>query len=261
MTAKRRSWRWLLLVLVLLGPQGCIIPTGGGPPRPSGPEKIAFIHPGVTTRSEVLATLGPPEAVTNDGRIIGYDWEGRQWGGAFLGLDARDWGAPIWAILVEFDQSDVVVKAEAIKTSLVTAGYLEWAEARGKLPQPPAQFVARPIPSGHAVVYLYRPSGWLPAHWVEVYLDGRPLTALPRGEYISAVVSVPPGSHIIKLHVHDTVRRHFFQFDLQVEPDSARYLEVIRAAIPPNPPRIQERTKAEAMPEISRLKGAKCFCW
>jgi hypothetical protein len=49
---------------------------------------------------------------------------------------------------------------------------------------------------------------------------------------------------------------------LEVEPDRACYLEVTQldSRVLYNRPKIQNRTEAEAMLEISRLKGAKCFC-
>ncbi len=74
-----------------------------GPSVATGPEKIAFIKPGVTTRSEVKAILGSPDAMTIDESLVGYScWESN----ACSRIRPTP-HHPYWLILTMFGQDDL----------------------------------------------------------------------------------------------------------------------------------------------------------
>lgn len=97
---------------------GCIIipvpPYGEGKLAPTS---IDSIKPAVTTREDVLLTLGPPSHRLADDRIFTYEWQQTvawilTYGGTGGVVDGKSWHV----FAVEFDQDGVVLRARDIST-------------------------------------------------------------------------------------------------------------------------------------------------
>jgi len=127
--------RVLHLALACLGASaalaGCIII----PVPPYGEGKLASssidsIKPAVTTREDVLLTLGPPSHRLAADRIFTYEWEQTvAWVGTYGAVgDARSWHA----FAVEFDQDGVVLRARDMKTKFTGKELNQWIEQSGR---------------------------------------------------------------------------------------------------------------------------------
>jgi hypothetical protein len=65
----------LLLVFFLLG---CpvVLPLGGGDVgRRITKNQLAFVRPGITSKSDVIAQLGEPDVIWENERVLAYNWD------------------------------------------------------------------------------------------------------------------------------------------------------------------------------------------
>ncbi len=231
-------------------------------------EMTAPIRPGVSTRSDVIALLGGPTLDLPTQRIIAYRWETLRgvvvWavpaaGGAF------DVGK-LYVLLVAFDAEDRVVAFETTTQQAwdsLPEHALKWAERAGVVePRAPLPFVARAVPPGAALLYLYREGGFfdrpdlgLPPP--EVRVDGKVLGGLRRGEY--RVHAVEPGPTTITV---DPLPAQSLKASLrsapvtsiviQTLPGQAYYLRVrVRHGLGDMTPVITECPEAEALPLLT----------
>jgi len=97
-------------------------------------DRIAFIQNGVTTRAEVVETLGPPLYEFESERTIGYAWEteGVSWGYTVLGAYHETYRKHDgWLFFVRFDAGNKVDRhgeARQLETESSRETVLRWLE-------------------------------------------------------------------------------------------------------------------------------------
>jgi hypothetical protein len=235
----------------------------------------APIQPGVTTRSEVIQLLGEPALDLPAHRIIAYPWEAligyMAWviGYGYSGTGGVDDVRQSYVLLIAFDANDRVVKFE--KTTRLpwdspSEHALKWAEGEGLVgPTAPVLFTARVVPSGEALLYLYRDGGFtdrpdLMLPTPEVQVNGKLLGGLRRGEY--RVLAVEPGSTVV---VADVLRPQsatlryspVTSLNVQTLPGKAHYVKLrVRYGWGDGSPVLTECPEEEALPLLKERQLA-----
>lgn len=109
----------LLVALAAIGLAACIIipiPVDHTSGRAIDPKTAIEI--GVTTREEIVARAGEPDAIWEDERIFAYNWEHANWlfivGVAYVGGGAG-YGYAHQMLLIQFDASGRVARAEWVE--------------------------------------------------------------------------------------------------------------------------------------------------
>jgi hypothetical protein len=122
--AFRHTREALLALLAVAGLPACIaipIPVDHTRGRAVDPQKTP-IEIGVTTRDEIIARAGEPDALWEEKRIIAYSWEHANW--AVVGAVSGGLGPALFfqgdfvhhrMLLIQFDNSDHVVRAEWVE--------------------------------------------------------------------------------------------------------------------------------------------------
>lgn len=81
-------------------------------------EQLAFLAPGVTTKSEVVDRLGEPDVIWEEARLFAYEWTVRQgiliWavGAGYTGHAGATDLPKRYMLLVQFDERDRVQRFE-----------------------------------------------------------------------------------------------------------------------------------------------------
>jgi hypothetical protein len=158
----------IVMLVQWLAVTGCVpvqVASSSDPPLAGQrikPDDITFIKPGVTSREEVIAKLGPPTVDLSDLRTLVYVWIElkEQWVGVIPFGVATAPRTADFALLVVLDEDNHVVRAGIDQRSwadTVISQSRKWAEAQ-KVPFPRAQSSFAPIPirEGKALVYIYR---------------------------------------------------------------------------------------------------------
>ena len=192
--------------------------------------------------------------------VIGYGYSGR---GGVEDVHAS------YALLIAFDANDRVVKFE--KTTRLpwdspSEHALKWAEGEGLVgPTAPVLFTARVVPSGEALLYLYRDGGFtdrpdLMLPTPEVQVNGKLLGGLRRGEY--RVLAVEPGSTVV---VADVLRPQsatlryspVTSLNVQTLPGKAHYVKLrVRYGWGDGSPVLTECPEEEALPLLKERQLA-----
>jgi hypothetical protein len=116
--------RWhhgTLLSLFVIGLAGCIIvpiPVDHTKGRAVDVDPKIAIKIGVTTREEITARLGEPDAVWERERIIAYSWEHANWfvmGVVYRLGDFAGYTYTAQMLLIQFDASGRVARAERVE--------------------------------------------------------------------------------------------------------------------------------------------------
>lgn len=138
-------WRPVLSCLAILTLAGCIIlpiPLGEGEVtegREITPERSVALEVGRTTRAGVLDRLGEPAAIWVDRRVFVYAWDRVHL--KVLWVVAAPYAAAggledvptHYALLIQFDEADRVLRAERCVRSLLTeygTFLTEWADGK-----------------------------------------------------------------------------------------------------------------------------------
>lgn len=173
---------------------------------------ISSIKIGQTTRAQIIQALGQPNVDMPELRVIAYLWEQVDYHVLLIllgpnGAGGGEIGGPIpYAFFVAFDQSGRVSSYELEKSRKGTFGWTsiqeaarDWARTQGvAVPDLPSGFVAREIPTGQALLYIYRTGGFFAdARGVppEVFVDGRLEAELKKGTFVS--LPEAPGNHTV----------------------------------------------------------------
>lgn len=110
--------------MVLL--QGCIVLPIPTPEhkvlagKAVNPEQLAFLKPGITTKTEVMNRLGGPDAIWEDARLFVYEWAMRQgvliWAisGGYTGAAGVEDLEKRYVLLIQFDGRDRVRRFEKV---------------------------------------------------------------------------------------------------------------------------------------------------
>lgn len=116
----------LVLLCAMIPLQGCIvlpIPTQENKVlagKPVTPDQLAFLKPGITTKTEVMNRLGSPGTIWEDARLYAYEWTMRQgilvWaiGGGYTGAAGVENLEKRYMLLIQFDGRDRVRRFEKI---------------------------------------------------------------------------------------------------------------------------------------------------
>jgi hypothetical protein len=130
--AHERNGLWTISIFALL------IACGGCSHTRTGlsmtDERTAFIRNGVTTREEIVETLGPPLHDLKSERTFAYYWEieGPSFSYGFLGKSHEiDGKFDRWLFIVRLDDSNRVNrhgKTRQLETETVTEAILRWLE-------------------------------------------------------------------------------------------------------------------------------------
>ncbi len=237
------------------------------------PEMTAPIRLGVTTRSEVIHLLGEPALDLPAHRIIAYKWEmlsGYMPWVFFQASGVIDVDKP-YVLLIAFDADDRVVRFEKTTQLVwdsVSEHAVKWAEREGLVgPTAPALFVARVVPPGESLLYLYREGGFsdrpdLGSPPPEVRVNGKLLGGLRKGEY--RVLAVEPGTTTITvdslpLQSLKAGRRYSSVTSIVVQtlPGKAHYLKVrVRYGLGDQVPVLTECPEVEALPQLKERQLA-----
>ena len=190
----------LLCLFVLWGCASIIIPVSDGKAlsgRKITAENTTFIKSGVTTRREVIQTLGQPDMDFKDLRIIAYSWNvlgayvpwvvGTPGGGGAGIMEISD----KYVLLIAFEKEDRVSRFEIKKLwplDTIRDHVLKWTGREGiDVPKPSTHVVGVEIPKDQAVLYIYRPGGWGDAPLLQqpvISVDEKAVAELRKGEYI-----------------------------------------------------------------------------
>jgi hypothetical protein len=122
---KRRCWRraQLLASLAAASLAACIvipIPVDHTKGRAVDPQKTA-IEIGASTREEIIAHAGEPDAVWEEERIIAYSWKHANWllimaaGGPGGAVGGAGYVYGDWMLLIQFDTSGRVARADRVE--------------------------------------------------------------------------------------------------------------------------------------------------
>jgi hypothetical protein len=126
---------WFLTALCCLGwLAGCKT-------RGMSEESLAFVHPGQTTRAEVIENFGPPHCEVKSSRVVGYVWESvlgkeshivfqREQGLPVLPTETADWGRAKHAVAFLFDEADQVERCQILPLKAgqpVEKALIEWS--------------------------------------------------------------------------------------------------------------------------------------
>lgn len=274
-----RFHKLVLLPFWLLALSGCaaiVIPVSDGEVtsgRKIGVENIAFFKQGVTTRAEVIQTLGQPNIDFKDLRVIVYHWSVRSayvpW---VVGSGGRGTGdimeiSDKYTLLIALDEKDYVLRSEISKVwpgTPIRSHTLKWVEhEKLNAPKPSDRFVALDPPKGQAVLYVFRPGdlGDAPLlHQPAVSIDGSLVAELRKGGYIATTlepgshyVSVDPGFHQATPFRPEQTPVRTLSFDATA--DKVYYLKVtIRWGFGTLDPELTMNTATEAVPVIKKLR-------
>jgi hypothetical protein len=103
------------------------------------PERTAFIQNGITTRTEVIETLGPPLYELGPERIIAYAWETESnvttYYTALGSYHEFDKSHSSWLYCVHFDERNNVARSGKIRqldTESYTEAIMKWLQSKGK---------------------------------------------------------------------------------------------------------------------------------
>lgn len=274
-----RLLKFGLLSFCMLVPLGCaaiIIPASeeevlSGHKLTS--ENIAFIEPGIASRSDVIQKLGRPNMDFKDLRIIAYSWEVlgayMPWavGGPYSAAGGVEKIGKPYVLLIAFDQEDRVSKFEIKERwplDTVRSHAIKWIERESlDVPKPPNEFVASEVPKGQAVLYIYRPGGWSDApSFVRpaVSIDEEVVAELRKGGYIARIFQ--PGFHTVTVNPDPDPtsflrpeQRPVRTFSFDVLPDTAYYLEVrVKWGFGALDPELTIRPTEDALPVLKELK-------
>jgi hypothetical protein len=268
-----------LLSFCLLALAGCaaiVIPVSNGEVtsgRRLTQENIAFLKQGVTTRTEVIQTLGQPDMDFEDLRTIVYQWEihsadfpwiivstGETTGGALKVSDRH-------ALLIAFDGKENLLRSEITKVPPNTplrTHTVKWAEQQ-KIDtlKPSERFVTLKHTEKQAVLYIFRPGGWSDApllHQPAVSIDGMLVAELRKGGYIACALK--PGSHEVSVNPvpHQTTslrpeERPIRTISFDAQPDAAYYIKVrIKWGLGALDPELTTYSADEAVPILQKLR-------
>lgn len=82
----------------------------------------AFIQPGGTTRTEIVAEFGPPSIELKDERVIAYTWQTENatrsspaWRGGVMERDETIIGLADWAFCIRLDERDRVLNTATLE--------------------------------------------------------------------------------------------------------------------------------------------------
>jgi hypothetical protein len=133
-SGQQRSGFWMISIFALLfACVGCSHTTTG---LSMTAERTAFIRHGITTRTEVVETLGPPLYDHGPERTIAYAWEteGVGWGYSVFGrYHEIDRKHDRWLFCVHFDDSNRVDrhgKTRQPETESWKESILRWLEMK-----------------------------------------------------------------------------------------------------------------------------------
>ena len=255
---KRHAVRLLALWLLVL--QGCVFQGGKSVAgKPIFPDREQVIKTGLTTRGEIIQRFGAPEAIFDELRVVIYEWkESRSWWWMIVGQGGGRAGEftteKAFVCLFAFDREDRLIKVGARKINrgrtLRSAAFQFAGEPMS------TTFVARAIPRGQSLVYVFRPVGAdrpgivvIPQH---IYLDGKLLATLERRT--STWSEVAPGRHEISVpDLYDPKKRKVFPVDLKADQTLFVELKIERAGIFLKQV-FAARPESEAMPHLQKLK-------
>jgi|CXWL01.1.fsa_nt_gi hypothetical protein len=251
-----KKWFCLSLLLGALTIIGCVPvyfysptdePVAG---RRIKPEHVAFIKPGITTRDEVISTLGAPTVDLSDLGILVYVWKElkEQWVGVAPGFLFTSPRTADWALLVAMGENNRVVKSgfdQRGGLDTVNSQARKWAETQQvKLPPAKTHFDPLPTPKDKALIYIYwvKPSFWVATSWIlpiGVAIDNQYVTEMHDETY--AAVSVSAGRHEIVAHplppyryapmkgnlAVDLSKRRPAAITIEVSPGQQYFLEIV----------------------------------
>jgi hypothetical protein len=232
------------------------------------PGMLGFVHAGVTPRDTVVHRLGPPTIEFPDLRMIAYSWQVLTarvpWVIPFGTAGVQDLGRHD-VLSIAFDPSDRVLAYDLgpRRGATLRTHALRWGERLG-MPKPPARFVAAPIPTGTARLYVYRRGGWHDAKGVSqpaVSVDGQLVAELRKGAFVS--LPLTPGTHEVAVDpVPDATlkgskpgSRPIRTLTIHATADSAYYLELwVRFGFGALDPALELHSAAVAEPVLRRMR-------
>ncbi len=266
----------LLCLFVLWGCASIIIPVSDGKAlsgRKITAENTTFIKSGVTTRREVIQTLGQPDMDFKDLRIIAYSWNvlgayvpwvvGTPGGGGAGIMEISD----KYVLLIAFEKEDRVSRFEIKKLwplDTIRDHVLKWTGREGiDVPKPSTHVVGVEIPKDQAVLYIYRPGGWGDApllHQPVISVDEKAVAELRKGEYISTVLQ--PGFHVVSVNPDPNPtsplrpeQRPVRTFSFDALPNTAYYLKIrVRWGLGALDPELTIYPAEDAVPVIKELR-------
>jgi hypothetical protein len=214
----KRAIELSCIAIILLTLAGCVYIPASGHQVLQGKriedQETPFIKAGVTSRTEVIQKLGEPSFEMAKPHIIGYSWEEVEgympWlvgggysviGGVvtlpaphnfFVAFDRED-RASVWGVYGVYESWSVRPIQDYARS---------WAQHEGlAVTGPGAIFMARDVPPGQAMAYIYRPGGFTDAPLVEaaaVLVDEKLEAELKKGTYTA--VSLTAGTHTISVN-------------------------------------------------------------